>query len=351
MIALLLLALLQDRPVEATIEAFLKGEKAARAELVRQGPWAILPLQKARAKSPDKIDALVHELKKAAAYPEPKDFEGEYKNEGVLSAGEERELTFSSLNMFAEMGRCAFFVDTFDPARLKATKVTLEEIRSVMQAVREICKQTGLDYGYFHNHIVLALPERLWPSGPPPKVAALAGDDLKKAKALVERLNDKAEAKRDEAQRDLFKLGPGVIAFLESQLKRKESEIVDRCKAILARLRPRVGTFGAPAFVRQDLGEPDGKVLRRLDRKLAGHGWHVNVPLEKVASNFLKEYSLTIELGEHKDRTISIGLAGRVEDFLSLTTQCLGLDFAIQGGNVVIDTPAAIEKRISEGSK
>src|SRR6185503_7178942 len=72
---LLLIALLAQTPVDDHIAAFVKGDAAARAELVKLGAYAIRPLQKAREKAPEKIDALVFDLKKAAAFPQLVAFE------------------------------------------------------------------------------------------------------------------------------------------------------------------------------------------------------------------------------------------------------------------------------------
>lgn len=349
---LLVFLLLQDRPVEASVEAFIKGDKAARGELVVAGPYAILPLQNAREKSPEKVDLLIHELKMAAAWPTPGDFEGKYKYDGVSSTDDKREVTHSGLHDFVEWGGFSLYLDHFDPARLKAATVSLKEIRSSLQAVREICRQTGLDYGYFHNHIVLALPERLWPSGPPPALPTLAADDLKKAKGLVERLKDKAAEKRDEAARELFKMGPGVIPFLASQLGRKEPDIAVRCSELIVRLRPRAGAYGPAGAARQNLDSAGMEVFRRACQRFPdkGHREFKNRVLQGVADWLKKDHSLKLDIrGGHAERTVSIVISGRVIDFLSLMTQRLDLDFALQGDVIVVDSPEAIEKLVSEG--
>jgi hypothetical protein len=59
---LLLLALLQspasETPVEAHVEAFLKGNAKARGDLVKLGAYAVLPLMKVR-----EIEKLIGETK------------------------------------------------------------------------------------------------------------------------------------------------------------------------------------------------------------------------------------------------------------------------------------------------
>jgi len=69
LIALLQAPAAQDVHIEDRIAAYLKGDDAARTELLKLGVFAIRPLQKARDKGAQKIDALVLELKKAAMHP------------------------------------------------------------------------------------------------------------------------------------------------------------------------------------------------------------------------------------------------------------------------------------------
>ncbi|HZL72908.1 MAG TPA: hypothetical protein VFC86_10630, partial [Planctomycetota bacterium] len=59
----------QDPSIERHIEAFLKGDQEARAELLKRGVTSIRPLLKARVGYLSKIDALLFEIKAAAAYP------------------------------------------------------------------------------------------------------------------------------------------------------------------------------------------------------------------------------------------------------------------------------------------
>jgi hypothetical protein len=71
--ALLLAVFMQapprDSSIQDRIEAFLEGDAAAREDLLKWGRLSIPPLREARDKAPEKIDALVFELKRGLAYP------------------------------------------------------------------------------------------------------------------------------------------------------------------------------------------------------------------------------------------------------------------------------------------
>jgi len=344
---LLLLLLLQDRPVEASIEAFLKDDAAAREELVKLGAYAIRPLQKAREKGPEKIDALVFELKKAAAYPIPSRFDADFK--GSRSVAGPPKLGPQIIRAFGRNG-IPLFLDQLDIARMKSITVAFENVRSSLELVEQVCRQTGLDYGYFHNHIVLGHPERLWPPGPPSTGRELAGADLARAKALVEQLADEEIEMRDAASRDLLKLGAGVLPVLESQLGRMEAEIVSRCRVLVRELRPRPGVFGPAGAVRQrDLDSAGADILKKLQAKRASLSFQ-DMPLANILL-FFKEVTGVEFRVEAADATRKLSILTEdhgVLDHLSLLSQSEDLDFIIRDGKVIIDTREAIEKKLQE---
>jgi len=148
MIALCLLALVQagatqDKPVEERVAAFIKGDDAARKELAKLGAGAIRPLLKERDKAPEKIEALLAELRKGAAVPKAD------------------TVAFLQLQF-----RISVHFDRFEPKDLKSEEVTVElRDTSGRETLDRICRQTGLDYGFFHNVLVIGKPERLWPAG------------------------------------------------------------------------------------------------------------------------------------------------------------------------------------------
>lgn len=354
MTAFILIAILQapaaqDPSIEDRIEAFLKGDEASRTVLLKLGAYAIRPLQKAREKDPKKIDALVYELKKAAAHPK-----------GSSAAGAlDAKITFrmkdaefpGMMNSLLEATGLPLFFDQLEGPGVKPATVNLElENGPKRELLDQICRQTGLDYGFFHNMIVVSRPDRLWPAGPPPKAAELRGDDLARARKLVEKLGDDAIEARESATRDLLKFGPSVIPVLEANLGRKEAEIVTRCSSMIEKLRviPR-GAFGPSGAERQKKTPDEEKALKQIQVMKMSLSFDKST-LEDMVS-FLKEFSgIPIELqGDAGKQVYSIQARDQAMfDLLSLITQSRDLDFAIKDGKVVIDTREAIEKILSE---
>lgn len=345
---LLLLALLfQDRPVEVSIEAFLKGDDAARAELVKLGAFAIRPVQKARDKSPERIDALVFDLKKAAAYPVPARFDADFG--GSRSVGGAPPLG-SQLLLALGRGGIPFFVDQIDPTRMKSQTVAFENKKSSLEVAEEICRLTGLDYGFFHNHIVFGHSDRLWPSGPPVKPRPLTAEDAVRAGALVEKLGDDSIESREAATRELLNLGPSVISLLETNLGRQEGEIAARCGFLIEKLTPRLrGAFGPPGAVRQKRTGEEEKALKQLQ------SMNVSLMLDKVTvAGVVGELGdivgLAVEVqGDAGKPRVSVQVQGqKVIDFLCLVTQSRDLDFMIRDQKVIVDTREAIGKKLQE---
>lgn len=341
MIAILLLALMQDRPVEASIEAFLKEDAAARAELVKLGAYAIRPLQKAREKAPEKIDSLVFELKKAAASPTPARFNADFNGTRGISGSLHPRL----INALArELVPC--FLDSFDPARLKSTGFRATGT-NVLELTEAICSQTGLDFGFFHNSIVLGHPDRLWPSLGAPDKGELKGASLDRAKALVEKLGDDMLGSREEASRELLDLGRGVVPVLKAQLQRSDAEIVARCRSLLSELLPKESAFGPPAACRQALDDTGKSLLKKLD------GSTLNLRVDNQSMGRIVEIlnaSQPVKLGvqaEAAKRTTTFEVWNMpVMDLLSLVTQTLDLDFMIQGTGILIDDREVIQKLV-----
>lgn len=176
MMPILLLAVLQSAPAQdadvgARIDAFVKGDAKAREALVKMGAPAIRPLLKARDRSPDLVEGLLAELRKAAAYP--KDSPVAEALEKNLTCKFQKFDHVKAVDFLKAMGRFAVHFDGFDDKDLKAREVTVELSNATgREALDRICRQTGLDYGYFHNVLIIGKPERLWPEG---KVAGAYG--------------------------------------------------------------------------------------------------------------------------------------------------------------------------------
>ncbi|HEU4338672.1 MAG TPA: STN domain-containing protein [Planctomycetota bacterium] len=166
-----LLVQAQEPTLEDRIAAFAKGDAAAREALLKHGVGAILALHKARDKAPEKIDALVFEIKKAAAYP--KDTKAPDSLDVKCKLQMSNQSPADVIAYLREFTGANLICDRFDPADLKAAKVDLAiDDVPMRQALDQLCRVTGLDYGFFHNVIVVGKPERLWPAG---KAAAAFG--------------------------------------------------------------------------------------------------------------------------------------------------------------------------------
>jgi hypothetical protein len=349
MIALILAALIQtqETSVESRIDAFIKGDPAARAELAKLGAAAIRALQKARDRGPEKIDALVYELKKAAAFPKC----------DLVIADLEKTKSIDTIEVSVESALLqivqgivgAAFVDKLDMSLLKSRTFRLQHRApvSVRAILDDLCGQTGLDYGMFHNHLVLGHPHRLWPSGPPEKPRALTAEETARAKALVEQLADELIEVREAATRDLKAMGPPVLPVLKGGLSSTEADLVARCRALIWQLeyRPR-GAFGPPPADRQDLPPDDEKLLNQI-RSIKVSLDFQNTTLTDAAA-YLKEFAgVKLEVNDRENTKSSFRIrAGTVFDALCLMTQARGLDFMIQDGKVLIDSGPALELRV-----
>ena len=338
MIALLLAALVQNPPdsLDARIDAFLKGDAAARAELVKLGAYAIRPLQRAEGKNPKVVDALVYELKLAAAYPQWPEIAARLDYEATPTGGGMAVEWAPSL--VRNLGLPAF-ADEIDFGKLKAKTfdVRLTGV-SLWLILDDICRQTGLEWGLFHHHVVIGHPDRLWPSGPPVKIVDLTEEAVARAKKLVERLADESIEVRESASKELMAMGPAVVKLLESNLARREGEIAARCATIVENLRvtPK-GKFGKSGADRQDLSGEDEKLSDRLRAFKATVNFDKQT-LRQIAEHFAKVDGLPIDVDAAvPDKPVSVSFkASHVHDILALITQSQGLDFTIRNGRIRI---------------
>lgn len=351
MAGLILLILAQgtpapERPVEERIEAFLKGDDGARAELVKLGAYAIRPLQAAREKGPEKIDGLVLQLKKVSAYPKDSAFPESLIGRGIITI---RDQELDSIIPTLQSQGFPILWDQFDRAALKTSKVSFEKVSKTRDILDQICRQTGLDYGFFHNAVVLGMPDRLWPSGPLTKPPPLKGDDLAKAKALVEKLGDDSIEVRESATKDLLAFGPSVIALLEVHLNRKEGELTARCAALIEKLAPRPrGVFGPSGAERQKRTESEEKLLKNLQTMKVSLSFE-KAPLSEVVGYVGAFSGIPIELrGDGGRPSVTIQCRNQnLIDLLCLITQARDLDFILRDQMLIIDTREGIEKQIS----
>lgn len=276
MIAILLLALLQDPPVDA----FLKGDAAARGELMKLGVLAIRPLQKARERNPEKIDALVLELKKGCTYPADSKIARAFEAKVTLRESTVRlsEDSESAPIHWEEVRRVLPGPVFLLPFKLKDLKSDQAKVgvtdRPARELLDQLFTQTGLDYAYFHNAIVLGPADKIW--GPKPVFGP-------------------AFATTQE-------FGPADAAVLKAFREEEYS------KALLVG-----GSLGASLDFLLGGGRRQGFSVKGENAR--------DLPIPLIDAE---------------------GLG--VLDMLSMVTQIAGLDFAIAGGDVVIDTREALEK-------
>ena len=349
MIVLFLLMLLQERPIEATIGSFLKGDAVAQTELVKLGAFAIRPLQKARGENPDKIDALIRELKVTAAYPShvrlPDRIEGRKGMTGSLQGVSDLG---SGIEVWHQWG-IPVFSDRFDSTKLTATRYRIDCPATPLDLIEALCRQTGLDYGYFHNAVVIGTPERLWRLHGPAKESHLDASGLALARGLVEKLGDESIEVRDAAARELMKLGSGVLPVLWAQLDRKDPVIVAGCKAIIRRIRPPgEGVFGPASCLRQRLSAEDQEFLKIL-QTAAPKVSFIHKSIAQIMADLQKSHGVNHAIaGDHGRLVLSMQVGNQsLLDVLSLITQSRDLDLVIRERRVVIDSRDAIERSLA----
>ena len=340
--------LMQAPTLEDRVDAFLRGDAGARETLLKLGTQAIRPLQKSRDKAPEKIDAFVYDLKKAAMFP---------KDSDVWKSLEERVTVAETVVLIEFDEACpdvkfgalrgqipaSLYIQKFTAAEVKSTKTVIRIAdRPAREILDQFCLQTGLDYAFFHHAVVVGHPDRLWPAGPPAPPRPLTPAEEKRALEWIGKLGEEKFAVREEATRELMKLGPSVTPILEKGLDRKDAEVAARCKFMIENLnRPARSPFGPAAALEQKLTGDDEAVLEALKR-----GHHPTVRLKGVDVSSIAEILLgsqeirfTFPVGGDKPVIphVDINDLGTF-DVMSMVTQMAGLDFIIKNGEMVIDS-------------
>jgi hypothetical protein len=255
-----------------------------------------------------------------------------------------------TLSLMVEGVAGASFMDGIERKALFSEAVNIRRIRVPARLILDdLCRQTGLDYGFFHNTLVVGHPDRLWPSGPPLKSRELSAAEMAHARALVEKLDDDAIEARESATVELLKLGPAVVPILEPNLKRKESEVVTRCATVLEKLRTRLrGAFGPAGAERQKKSPEEEKLLVKLRLMTITRDFRES-NLADITGYLSEITGSGFELpGDAGGHAVTIRARDKaLLDLLSLVTQSRDLDFVLRGSKVVIDTREAIEKMLS----
>jgi len=163
---LILLAVLaqagaQEASIDARIAAFIRGDAGARDAVMKAGPSAIAPLRKAREKAPGKVDSLVFEIKKAAAWP--RNPEAATAMQVSVKMSLQNATVDVALQYMAELGSVQFVNLTGGKPDLKSVACSIETADSFAWDILDgICRTAGVDYGFFHGVVVIATPEKLW---------------------------------------------------------------------------------------------------------------------------------------------------------------------------------------------
>jgi hypothetical protein len=336
-------------PVNERVEAFLKGDSAARKDLLALGALAILPLQGVRERKPEAVDGLVFELKKAAAWPRESSIIGRLQSSVDITLKDE-PFGPAVVGGLLKAG-VPVFLDPFDQDILKSRPVNVDVKGTVRQFLDQLCLSARVDYGFFHNHIVIALPDRLWPAGAKKTIPELKGDALAKVKSLIDQLGAGSREERLEAMDDLSGMGLEILPLLESGAKRKDASIASRCGTLLERLRP-AASFGAPGVAKQlrtGLQDDSWKKIRsiKLDVSLSG------TPVSELLTMIRAFTQIPFEI-ESDDAKLPVTLQGKgqpVADLLALATQGHRLDFLFTDKGIAIDAKEAVEARLDDGKK
>jgi len=279
-IALVIAALLQAPTVEDHVAGFLKGDAASRGELLKLGASAIRPLQKARDKNPEKIDALVLDLKRGCVYPADSKIARAFETKVTLREATVRlsEDPESAPIHWEDVRRSLPGPVFLLPFKLKELKSDQAKVAVTDRPARELLdqlfSQTGLDYAYFHNAVVLGPPDKIWGARP---------------------------------------------------------------------------AFGPAFATTQEFDPVDAAVLKAFKGDSYPAARLVGVGLSGALDFLLgggRQHRFTIKPENARDLPIPLvdaeGLGAL--DMLSMVTQIAGLDFAIAGGDFVIDTREALEK-------
>lgn len=329
--------------------AFVEGDVSARVELLRAGPYAVLPLRKACPAGLVRVDELLFEIKVEVAGEEG------VRMARLLREKKSLELARTSLRDACFELRSENWPVICDPA---LTAVELEKPVSLLarglpgwQVLDGICRETGLDYGFHYGRAVLAKPGRLWPEGPPPRPVPLAKDDEERAKKWIEQLHSDAPEDREQAFGNLLRMGSLAVPLLEKSMEGNDAETASRCRDLVARAR-RLSTdaiFRPPAAERQGLSGKDAEFRRLLQEKR--QSFKVTEVRLLTCLKLLNGLS-TVDVeapGDLGEGVVTVNYCDEpLWTVLGVTCRAAGCDFIIRDRKVIVGRSGEIEKRLSE---
>lgn len=350
----LLLLLLQAAPpprsLDEAVAAFAKGEAAARGEILKAGLASILALRKVRPQSPETVDALLYEIKTQADGVPAKELLAALEATRSMEVGEVAfEVAVDDLSNGLPL--------VFDPALFRThygrlVTLNLKEC-SRRRILDSLCRQAGLDYGFFYGVVLIAEPGRLWPAAwTPPRAAPLSAEESDRAATLIQRLGSDEYQDREEAQSSLKKLGTAVIPLLEKGAEGEDAERRSRCSALVRALTeaPPQAAFHRPGASRQKLTGEDEELRKRLQSDMVSFKV-ADIALEGAMRLMLQPRQIPFQLSPALLRArVTLDVQNHSAwTLLAVATHHCGFDFMIQDGKVVIDSRDAIQRRLAAG--
>jgi hypothetical protein len=345
----LIFLLLQTASLDDAAASFAKGDPSAREDILKAGVSSILPLRKVRAQSPERVDALIFEIKTRGE---------ELPAKALLDALE------AARSM--ELGQVCFEVAVddlsnglplvFDPALFRThwgKNVTLNlKERPRREILESLCRQAGLDYGFFYGVVLIAEPGRLWPAPAlKPRVTPLSAEESERASTLIQRLGSDVYQEREEAQAALKKLGTGAIPLLEKGAQGEDLERRTRCTALVRALTepPPQAVFHRPAAAQQKLAGPDEALRKRLFSEMVSFKV-ADIVLDGAMKLMLQPRQVPHQLSPSLlNARVTLDAQNQTAwTLLSLATHHCGYDFMIENGKVVVDTREEIQRRLGK---
>lgn len=328
----------RQKELADSIEKYIKGDDGERPTILSAGILAMRPLRERRREA--RARDVLEELRLAIASPDDRRAAKKFSVNGSIQG--------KSLNeCVAVIGFSTDVPILVDPADTETgARVVNIQLRGE-RPIAAVCEQLDIDFAYLYGAIVLAKTSRLWPTelpGLPP----LDPRDRQSAVDLIPKLGAGAVAEREQASKELKKLGPSIIPVLAQGAGDRDPEVAARCRDLINLLRPIPrGAFGRPGAERQVLSGMDQELYDKL--KSLNPAEYVEASRAEAAA-FLKEI-LSPHGIEFRCDLKGAKVSGAFRPtplwtILATVTQSHDLDFLIEGGKVICDSRAEIDKRL-----